>query len=207
MPTYRSSLGITRFEDEQTHPNGFMVRMCRKGKRFNEFFSDSKFGNTKKAKKAAEARYEELLKQHGPADMQATKNRMTARNSSGQVGVHLAYSNSTQWPNSEYYAYCASWVSDEGSREKISFGFNRYGEDLAYEMACHARKYMSKNRSKIEAKFAKEIEAFQKSQSKDTAKSTNAPPKSLKASKQAAAAGGKKNTAAKKSNAKKARAT
>lgn len=162
MPTYRAGQGITRFELEPSHSNGFMVRICRDGNRVNEFFSDKKYGGTRKAKKAAETRYQQLLKEYGPAREKVTKDLMTHRNSSGHVGVHLAYSVSKQWANSEYYAYCASWILEDGSREKISFGFNRYGEDLAYLMACYARKHTTKDRDKVESKFKAEIEAYQK---------------------------------------------
>jgi hypothetical protein len=162
MPTYRAGQGITRFELEPSHSNGFMVRLCRDGNRVNEFFSDKKHGGTRKAKKAAESRYQQLVKKYGPAREKVTKDLMTHRNTSGHVGVHLAYSVSKQWSNSEYYAYCASWILDDGTREKISFGFNRYGEELAYTMACYARKHTTKDRAKVETKFKTDIEAYQK---------------------------------------------
>ncbi len=162
MPTYRAGKGITRFEEESTHSNGFMVRICRDGTRVSEFFSDGKYGGTKKAKKAAETRYKELVEEWGPARERVTKDLLTQRNTSGHVGVHLSHTESKDYPGSEYYAYVASWVTEDGQRQKISFGFNRYGEDLSYKLACYAREKLIKDRSKVEAKFKSEIEAFEK---------------------------------------------
>jgi hypothetical protein len=116
------------------------------------------------SKKAAEARYQELLVEFGPADASSTRNVLTARNTSGHVGVHLAHWVNSKWENSEYSAYCASWVTDDGKRQKISFGFNRYGEPLALKLACYARKNLLKDRKKIEARFKSDIEAFNKKQ-------------------------------------------
>lgn len=138
MPTSKVSKGITRFDLDDRHSHGYMVRICRNGQRYNEFFSDDRCGSKANAKRAAFARYEELSQELGPA-INPTKNRITSRNSSGRVGVHLAMCFDKRWPNSEYSAYCASWVGEKGVRKKINFSCNKYGKKRAWELACLAR--------------------------------------------------------------------
>ncbi len=161
MPTFSVGHGITRFEDVPTHSNGFMVRLCRSGERVSEFFSDNTSGGIRKAKKKAMDRYQQLLKEYGPAKDRPTKDLLTHRNSTGHVGVHIAKSVDNRWSGAEYFAYCASWNSLEGKRQKIAFSWNRYGKALAYEMACYARSNEICDRAKITTKFKSEIEAYQ----------------------------------------------
>ena len=115
-----------------------MVRICRKGKRINEFFSDTRYGGKRKARKAADVRYNELCEQLGPVEP-ATKNKITSRNETGKVGVHIAHLVDNRYSNCEYFAYCASWVTEDGKRAKINFSWNKYGEAEAWELACYVR--------------------------------------------------------------------
>ena len=149
MPTFPAGRGITRFELENSNRHGFMVRICREGKKINEFFSDQRCGGKRKAKKMAEERYQELCEQLGPANLRATKNLITKRNSTGAVGVHVARSLDTRWTNSEYTSYCASWITPEGERQKISFSWNKHGKAAAFELACLARKIESNDRAEL----------------------------------------------------------
>ena len=138
METKTVAPGITRFDRENRGGGGFMVRICRKGKRISEFFSDTRCGGKRKARQAADARYKELSELLGPVQP-ATKNKLTSRNGSGKVGVHEAHSVDNRYSNCEYSAYCASWVTKDGKREKINFSWNKYGQDEAWELACYAR--------------------------------------------------------------------
>jgi len=148
MTTKTVSRGITRFENEERHTDGFMVRLCRNGKHINEFFSDVRWGSKTKALKAANARYQELLDEHGPA-VTSFKGRITARNTSGLVGIHVAHGADNRWPECEYWAYCASWVNEDGTRSKISFSWNKYGEREALALATIARKREISNRAEV----------------------------------------------------------
>jgi hypothetical protein len=138
MQTKTVAPGITRFDRDDRGGGGFMVRICRKGKRINEFFSDIRYGGKRNARKAADERYEELCNQLGPVQP-STKNKLTSRNDTGKVGVHIAHSIDNRYSNCEYSAYCASWVNENGKREKINFSWNKYGEHEAWELACYAR--------------------------------------------------------------------
>lgn len=145
MTTKTVATGITRFDLEDKNAHGFMVRICRKGRQINEFFSDGRCGGKRKARKAADERYAELLEEHGPAET-SIKGRLTSRNTTGKVGIHVARSFDKRWPNCEYWAYCASWVQDGGARGKINFSWNKYGEQEAWDLACLAREHESKDR-------------------------------------------------------------
>ncbi len=146
MPTKTISPGITLFDLDDR--KGFMVRICRKGKRLNECFSVVRCRSLRKARSAAEARYAELLKHYGPTPTPA-KNQMTSRNSTGRVGIHIAHSVSKRWPDCESWAYCASWVDAEGKRRKINFAWEKYGKQNAWRLACIARDKESTDREAI----------------------------------------------------------
>ena len=164
MATYRVSKGITRYELDSTHSDGFMVRLHRNGAHVNEFFSENTYGGLRKAKKAAQVRYAELEELHGQPNKKSTEGKLTSRNSTGHVGIHIAHSIEHRWGGLEYFSYCASWVSDEGQRQKISFAWNRYGKKLALKMACYAREKKNNKRAVIVAKFEADMKAYTASQ-------------------------------------------
>lgn len=149
MPTFPAGPGITRFELEASQSHGYLVRICRNGQRTSQFFADRRCGGKRNAKKLAQQRYAELCEKLGPPNVRATKNLLTDRNSTGQVGVHVAQSIDSRWENCEYTSYCASWVTIDGERQKISFSWNKYGREVAFELACLARKLESKDRAAI----------------------------------------------------------
>lgn len=143
--------GITRLDIEESANRGYMVRICRNGKRYSAYFSDAKCGGKRNAKRLAKQRYDELCEKHGPANRKSCLNKVTTRNSTGVVGVHVAASTDTRWAGETYKAYCASWVTDDGRRQKIAFSWRRYGKAKAFELACHARKKRSLDRNAIVA--------------------------------------------------------
>jgi hypothetical protein len=146
------SPGITRFEVEGSTVRGYLVRMRRNGSNVSEFYSDADYGGKRNALVVAKEAYQKLLKKMGPI-VSPTKNRLTNRNTSGQVGVHTAYSVDNRYPNSQSWSYCASWISDDGKREKISFSFAKYGQEVAWELACLARQKMISNRERVVALY------------------------------------------------------
>ncbi len=185
MPTYSVSKGITRFELETGHTYGFMVRISRQGKQVNQFFSDKSYGGKKKAKAAAEARYQELVKELGPANTRPTKNVLTHRNSTGRVGVHVAHSKESRWPGCEYWAYCASWITEDGKRCKISFSWNKYGKKKAWELACLAREKELPTREAVEKLYEK-MEGTKPTKKKGATKAVAAKPAKKKGAKKKA---------------------
>lgn len=149
MPTQAVQRGITRYDKDVNLANGYMVRVTRDGHTHSRFFSDTRWGGKRKALRAARAGYEEMVAELPEA--KTTKGVKTARNRSGQVGVHLAESESS---NGELYqAYCASWPGPRGRRRKISFSFKKYGKRKAYRLACLAREQECHVREKVEQEY------------------------------------------------------
>lgn len=149
MPTKPITTGITRYDIPEKKTFGCMMRICRQGKRYNEFFSDADCGGKRKSKDAAIARYNELaaqLPEPGPV-----KNKATVRNSSGVVGVHNA--ETLDASGNVYLAYCASWVDETGRRCKINFSVSKYGDRKAWALACFARKHKISDRQEVETRF------------------------------------------------------
>jgi hypothetical protein len=148
--------GITRIEYETVVTRGWMVRLTRDGVRKQQFFNDKSYGSKSKSLKAAKECYDEWVAGAGP--VATSRNRKTSRNSSGKVGVHLVRNVDERWENAESFGYCASWVTQDGRRQKLSFACKRYGKKAAWELACLAREKEIADRDKV-------IALYQKSQS------------------------------------------
>ena len=145
MPTETVSPGITRFEFDNR--KGYMVRIKRGKKRINEWYPDKKHGGKRKTLTVAKSRYAELLDELGPIKP-STKNRITVRNTSGHVGVHLDDGYDARW-GSYNESYVASWLTEEGRRAKIGFSIKKYGKKKAFDLACIAREEYLKDREKV----------------------------------------------------------
>lgn len=151
MPTKTVEKGITRFDINERNTHGYMMRICRRGEKRNEFFSDTAHGGKKKALVAARKRYQELVNKLPPPD--SAKGKMSVRNTSGVVGVHVAHTVLPDFPDKEYFAYCASWKNEDGKRRKISFGWSKYGKKDAFQLACLAREKETTDRARVERLF------------------------------------------------------
>ncbi len=153
--------GITRIEYDGVATRGWMVRITRAGVRKQQFFNDRTLGGKAKSLKAAKECY--AAWEAAAAPIKTTRNQKTSRNSSGKVGVHLVRNVDARWKNAESFGYCASWVTDEGSRQKLSFAWHRYGKKVAWELACLAREKQLIDRAKViafyEKKSGKKVQA------------------------------------------------
>ncbi len=192
---------ISRFDIEDKNVHGYMVRMSRQGKRVSKFFSDLTFGSKRAALQAAKEMQAKLLKQMGPIQS-STRGVVTSRNSTGQVGVHVAYSADSRYQGCEYYAYCASWVTEEGKRQKVSFSWNRYGKENAWELACLAREKMLNDGAKVlallERKLGKKLVLPTAESTTSSTKKTAAKKTATKPAKVSGKSAGVKKKAAKK---------
>jgi hypothetical protein len=143
--------GITRIEIPEKHTFGWMMRIRRGKKSFQEWFADKRFGGKSKAKVAALKRYQRLAAKL-PTTTLSSKGRKTKRNSSGKVGVYLKKSTGNH-AKGEYYAYVAFWLNPRGQKESVSFALEKYGHTKAWKMACHAREHETANKKAIESRF------------------------------------------------------
>ena len=146
--------GITRIEYEGVPTRGWMVRITRAGQGKQQFFNDKTYGGKSKSLVAAKACYIDWAANAG--SIRTSRNVKTVRNSSGKVGVHLVRNVDARWENAESYGYCASWVTEEGIRQKLSFACKRYGKKVAWGLACLAREKQSTDREQIVALFEKQ---------------------------------------------------
>ncbi len=144
-----------------------MVRISRGGEKHNRFFSDKEYGGKRKALVAARDHYEELVESLPPA--KTSKGILSVRNTSGQVGVHLAVNPSTCWEDVEYSSYVASWKNEDGRRQKISFSVEKYGKKKAKDFAIVAREHEITDRNRIE-QMSESQSNKKKSAKKKTAK-------------------------------------
>lgn len=154
--------GVTRIEYDNVTTKGWMVRITRAGERKQQFFNDKTYGSKTKSLAAAKVCYADWLKEAGP--IVTTRNRKTARNSSGKVGVHLVRNIDSRWANAESFAYCASWITEDGVRQKLSFAWKRYGKKAAWNLACLARETEESDRETV-------IKAYEKKSGKKSKKS------------------------------------
>ncbi len=145
--------GITRIDYEGVATRGWMVRITRDGIRKQQFFNDRALGGKAKSLKAAKGCYALWVAAAGP--VKTTRNQKTSRNSSGKVGVHLVRNVDARWVNAESFGYCASWVLEDGTRQKLSFAWKRYGKKMAWELACLAREKELTDRGIVIAGFEK----------------------------------------------------
>ena len=155
MPTKRVRKGITRFDIHERGTYGFMVRISRRDKKLNQFFSDKEYGGKRKALAAAIECYEEWVAELPPPV--TSKGIKSVRNKSGRVGVHLAVNPSYRIKGVTYNSYVAAWRSEGGQREKISFSVEKYGKKIAYQLACLARDKEIADRETVEAMLSKRL--------------------------------------------------
>jgi hypothetical protein len=85
----------------------------------------------------------------------STRNKITKRNSTGVVGVHLATESDPRYTDCRYVSYVASWISANGERRNIRFLVNKYGKKNALELAKIARAKQCTDRETVIALYEK----------------------------------------------------
>lgn len=171
MARMAAGRGLTRIDIPERGSHGYLVRLSRRGRSYSRFFADRSYLGKRPAKKAAQEQYREWLDKLGGAAAPC----LSSRNSSGVVGVYVASTLGASQAGSAYRAYCASWISDRGKREKIAFSWKRYGKTVAFEMACHARRYRTRDRASIIKAVAKKRKRQQASRRSATASRSSRP--------------------------------
>ncbi len=159
MTTRTVETGICRFDLEDRGIHGYMARIMRRGESHQHFFSDSVHGGKRKALKAAREKREELLESL-PAP-KPLRGRLTKRNSTGIVGVHLTQDTDRRNKGYEYSyrSYVASWLDEDGKRINVRFSWNKYGEETALELAKIARKRELRDRDQIVKIYERSVAA------------------------------------------------
>ena len=120
---------------------GWEVRMQRKGKKTEKFFSDNGHGGKRNALKAAQEFRDGLEKKLRKYTVKELAQRPSKRNKSGVVGVRLHHQKDTRGDYIYYYWYwVAQWTDGHGRRKTKSFSCHTYGDEEAYRLACEARR-------------------------------------------------------------------
>lgn len=134
-----------------------MVRIMRRGTMHQQFFSDAEYGGKQKAKQAA-IEHRKKLERELPASAKIT-GRKTKRNTTGQVGIHLATDYDKRCDTTNF-SYVASWKNEDGKRINVKFGWQKYGQKTAWQLACVARQNRLTDRSRILSLHAKRETRF-----------------------------------------------
>lgn len=153
MPKKATPKGFARVDSESTNSHGWLVRILRGTERRSRFFSDKTHGGKAKSKKKAEACYQSWVAEMEPPI--STRDKITKRNSTGVVGVHLATESDPRYTDCQYVSYVASWMSEDRVRRNIRFLVNKYGKKNALALATLARENQCTDREKVIAMFEK----------------------------------------------------
>ncbi len=153
MPKKASPKGFARVDSESTNSHGWLVRILRGTERRSRFFSDKAHGGKAKAKKKAEECYQTWVAEMDPPI--STRDKITKRNSSGVVGVHLATESDPRYKDCQYVSYVASWMTEDKRRCNIRFLVNKYGKKNALALATIAREMKCTDREKVVAIYEK----------------------------------------------------
>lgn len=132
--------GIARVDQIEKRQHGFLVRLQRRAERHSAFFSDREHGGKAQALAAARRHYGLLCRKYPPSSRRDFAERMTARNTSGRVGVSLTRSVAAN--GKMYESFSASCSMEKGQRATKKFSISKYGRRKAYEMACRWRESM-----------------------------------------------------------------
>jgi hypothetical protein len=120
---------------------GWEVRMQRRGKKTEKFFSDNAFGGNRAALEAAKKFRDQLESSSRKYSVKELARKPSRRNKSGIVGVRLHEQIDTRGDFEYHYWYwVAQWTDGLGRRRTRSFSVHTYGDEEAFRLACEARR-------------------------------------------------------------------
>ena len=176
MPKKASPKGFARVDSDTTNTHGWLVRILRGSEKRSRFFSDSAHGGKSKSKKKAIACYQQWVEEM-PAPG-TTRDRLTKRNATGVVGVHLAHEVDSRYPDCKYVSYVASWLGQDGKRRNVRFLISKYGKRVALTLASIARAQKIADRAKVHALYEKSHGKLKLPNKPSTAPAAGTSPKS-----------------------------
>lgn len=119
---------------------GWHVRIQRRGRKFEKYFSDAALGGKRAALQLAKKHRDALERRFRKYSVSELSNQPSVRNRSGVVGVRL-HQQKDHRDNYEYYYWywVAQWTDGHGRRRTKSFSVHAFGDKEAYRLACEAR--------------------------------------------------------------------
>ncbi len=134
---------ISRIEVVSSSGNlncGWEVRIQRRGKRWEKFFADNRYGGKRAALQHAKAFRDGIEDYLPPFSTRERSRRPSIRNRSGMVGVrqikHIDVRGEYEYT---YYFWVAQWTDGAGKRKTRSFSCHKYGDKEALRLAISAR--------------------------------------------------------------------
>lgn len=138
----RAMYGISRIDDPEHRTHAWRVSLRRKGKALVKNFPDKSYGGKRKALEQAKQHRDRLLAKHPPLSRAEFANTLRRNNKSGVPGVCLIASKYYLANGTERVSYYweAIWPTQVGEHRTQRFSVAQFGEDVAFEMACLARR-------------------------------------------------------------------
>ncbi len=133
--------GISRIDSDQERVHTWRVSLRREGKRLVKNFPDRHFGSAGDALAAAKRYRDTLIKQNPPMSRKTFAQILRSNNQTGISGVYRYAKRYKLKDGSqrESWYWEANWPTLPGVSAKATFAVNRYGEDMARQMAIRAR--------------------------------------------------------------------
>lgn len=120
---------------------GWEVRLQRRGKKTEKFFSDNAYGGKRKAFNAAKEFRDELEAKSRKYTVRELAQQPSVRNHSGIVGVRLHQQKDTRGDYIySYWYWVAQWTDGHGRRKTKSFSCHTHGDEEAFRLACESRR-------------------------------------------------------------------
>jgi hypothetical protein len=138
MPKLNPDRNITR-ANHANSKGGFMVRFFRKGKVYQAYFSDHKFGGEKKALAAARKHRDEVEPKHKLLNPLERAKITPSHNTSGTVGIRTVQREMTKKNKKYTFEFVVASWSVAGERHTKAFGVDKYGREKAWNLAVKAR--------------------------------------------------------------------
>ena len=127
----RKMAGISRIDQTEKRTHGYFVRLARKGKIYPAFFGDKTHGGKRRALKAAQKHYQQLLRKHGRISRKEWAQMVRRKGASGIVGVRKVTVTKTYWE--------AHWSPRPNVHRKKRFSVQEHGAEKAKTLAIAAR--------------------------------------------------------------------
>jgi hypothetical protein len=133
---------ISRIDNKSNATFGWEVRIRRRNKQINRFFSDSKYENDAHKSLLAAMESRDLLIEKVPVlDRIERAELKRANNSSGIPGVSRTMNSKSYKEQTYNYAFWqAYWSPKTGVTKSVRFSVKKYGEKQAKKLAIEARK-------------------------------------------------------------------
>ncbi len=120
---------------------GWEVRIQRRGKKTEKFFSDSGYGGKRASLCAAKEFRDEIEDRSRKYSVKELATEPSVRNRSGVVGVRLHLQKDVRGDFIyQYWYWVAQWTDGHGRRKTRSFSCHTYGDEEAFSLACESRR-------------------------------------------------------------------